>query len=68
MAGDLIERAVSLQAASGNDRDPMADPRQLRKDVAGHEQCLAALGQAQEQLAHLDARLRIEPVRRLVED
>src|SRR5438552_9622691 len=32
------------------------------------EQGLAALRQAQEQLAHLDARLRIEPVRRLVED
>ena len=65
---DLVQRAEGPQPAARDDGDAVADPRQLRQDVAGDEQRLAAVGQVEQHLAHLDAGLRVEAVGRLVED
>ena len=71
-AADLCQQVLHIatgqQAAVFDDADPIADVRQLRKDVAGDEDRLAQTLQPLQQSAHLDPRPRIETAGRFVEE
>jgi hypothetical protein len=65
---ELGEGAVHDDPALVQDRDPVGELFGLVQVLGGEQHRRAALGELLDGLPHLDARLRVEPGRRLVEE